>query len=208
MSCNTPKGLGLVFYFTNKCPHLLHSLHIAQGQTPNLAHDRSSTQIHSMKSTLFFIPYISAYAIHLVKHAFLFFSPTTWSMGLGNSLSNIPGLVLSLPFLCQLTPLSRLLQHSALACPSHCQMVVQSPAQVCLSCGCLMFLQCWDYVTFFHVPAQCQAIYEQNQSTREVLPSSFCQWENGKEDPDSMQKAERGGRRSGFGEKTWLYHQD
>ena len=35
---NTPEGLGLVFYVTNKGSHLLHSLHTPQGQTKRTWH--------------------------------------------------------------------------------------------------------------------------------------------------------------------------
>lgn len=82
-------------------------------------------------------------------------------MGLGNSISNVLVLVLSLPLLCQLTPLPRL----------HGTLLLPVPAIAKWWCHYLhksaplmdvMFFQCWDYMTFFHAPAQCQATYEQN----------------------------------------------
>ena len=51
---NTPDGLGLVFYVTNKGSHLLHSLHITQGQTKRTWHISKAQQ----RSTQQKAPYI------------------------------------------------------------------------------------------------------------------------------------------------------
>ena len=82
-------------------------------------------------------------------------------MGLGNSTSNVLDLVLSLPLLCQLIPLSRLRGILLLPVPviakwwCHYLHKSASPMDV-------MFFQHWDYMTFFHAPAQRQATHEQN----------------------------------------------
>lgn len=147
------------FCFTVEYPYLLHSLH-----TPQVKHrtwhvkKAQQTQLNKLnKKHLTFCP-LQLCVFHLPGQICpSSFSPTPSDLW---CLETLHQMFLSqsfcLPLLCQITPFSRLLQYIILDCHSHYQMVVQflldstSPMDV-------KFLQCQDNVTFFHVPAQCQA---------------------------------------------------